>query len=862
MSNYLIEEETLTDIANAIREQTGTNDLIKSGDMARMIYNIEGGSGGVSPTINVTEINGGHTVSVTDKNGTQSFNVMNGNGIKNAILNADYTLTLTFDDDTTYTTPSIRGQVGATGGAGKDGTDGVGIASIKQTTTSTADGGNNVFTVTLTNGTSATFTVKNGTKGSAGTNGTDGISPTVTTSKSGKVTTLTITDKNGTKTATISDGVDGAPGQNGYTPVAGVDYYTEADKAEIKAYITEELTKRGQLKPEKAESLEWLEANGDRSKIYVLMDKDDPNYGFLFDYTLTKTEVEGGPSYTNLLPTATDTDRKTIYGGDYNGDGVNDGYATGKRLSSSGGESAKDGCCCSGFISAKAGDVLRVKYADGVSGTSTYVIAYDNSNTKTNYKTTFVAGGLWPWNSTDPEVIYKATLTSADFGDNFNAIRLSGVFTDKTIITINEEIKEGGGTTVIEEYKWANTNLAFISADYGDIVADHERRIVRNTEKIAALQEAVESNGSNTLTEAEKIEKIKTWDKPVYDHAEVTLIADGKEKPALTTNDRTIAAIYAKYRALMAAHPDFITETNLGKCTGSDTFTAVDMLRFDFKERDGLTQPDLGAGALHETKPKLIFMSGVHTEWVGVWGLYYALEEITTNPAFEDIRRNCHIIVVPCANPFCLTSQTAIEGWRMSHVNANGVAIHNNFNVDHSTSGAVGEYNYGGTKPCSELETQYIDKIMADNSDAVAFVSCHNNDYSTYYGSHVIWASSATYHMCNLTFRLVDKMSKAWINKYGQTLKNAIDEYKINMDADDYRLGRATMSSSKGTEQKNALKYGIQGVNVEISRMMKIFSGNTDGTSEVMTHGAEVYANLIRTIFMAYENSDKKAYYE
>lgn len=76
--------------------------------------------------------------------------------------------------------------------AGKDGDpgkDGVGIATIKQTTTSSADGGSNVFTVALTNGTSSTFTVKNGSKGS---NGADGK-----------------------------------------TPVKGTDYYTAADKAEM-----------------------------------------------------------------------------------------------------------------------------------------------------------------------------------------------------------------------------------------------------------------------------------------------------------------------------------------------------------------------------------------------------------------------------------------------------------------------------------------------------------------------------------------------------------------------------------------------------------------------------------------------------
>lgn len=44
----------------------------------------------------------------------------------------------------------------------------VGITSVEQTTTSTADGGENVITVTKTDGTSSTFKVKNGSKGSTG----------------------------------------------------------------------------------------------------------------------------------------------------------------------------------------------------------------------------------------------------------------------------------------------------------------------------------------------------------------------------------------------------------------------------------------------------------------------------------------------------------------------------------------------------------------------------------------------------------------------------------------------------------------------------------------------------------------------
>lgn len=52
-----------------------------------------------------------------------------GNGIASVALNDDYTLTITFTDDTTYTTSSIRGQQGEKGDTGKTGESGVYIGT-------------------------------------------------------------------------------------------------------------------------------------------------------------------------------------------------------------------------------------------------------------------------------------------------------------------------------------------------------------------------------------------------------------------------------------------------------------------------------------------------------------------------------------------------------------------------------------------------------------------------------------------------------------------------------------------------------------------------------------------------------------
>ena len=67
-----------------------------------------------------------------------------------------------------------------------------------------------------------------GAKGDNGTNGRDGVSPTVTVSKSGKVTTVTITDKDGEHVATINDGADGT-GSGGSGDMTKVIYDTDED---------------------------------------------------------------------------------------------------------------------------------------------------------------------------------------------------------------------------------------------------------------------------------------------------------------------------------------------------------------------------------------------------------------------------------------------------------------------------------------------------------------------------------------------------------------------------------------------------------------------------------------------------------
>ena len=657
-----------------------------------------------------------------------------------------------------------------------------------------------------------------------------------------------------------NDGAPGADGEDGYTPVKGVDYYTPADKAEFEAHIATELAKRGQLKPEFANSVEECT---DTTKLYVLPD------GMIYAYM--ETAVAGGaPLFTNLAdPASTD-------------------WQTDKRFSSSSGSiSSCTGAIVTNTIVAKKGDIIRIEGLKDGSTTATSaayasLMGYSDAagstkvwNTPICFNKTYsqITSGVKDLITHEGDtIVYPAFRILGSAGNELErpdsasvvCIRVSGepvTTADDIIITVNEEIKYSSAST---GYAWVSTGHAITPANYEGRIIEVEKKAASNAQRIAELETRVENGLEEALTNSEKISRIKLWDKPVYDASPVTLIGDDRVKPALPASEKTVEAVYAKYRALMAKHPEYITETNLGLSASSDTFAAVDMLRFDFKEPDGRTETGY---VLNETKPKIIFMTGVHKEYAGIYGLYYALEEIAENPEFRDIRRNAHIIVIPCANPFGLTSQTAIEGWQMSHVNANGVAIHNNFGVDFgktNASATLGEYNYGGTEPYSEPETQYIDKVMRENSDAIAFVSCHNFNYGVKFASDFVWMSSATAHMCNLCFRLIDKLTTAWIDKYGDTYRANFDAYReagTEAYADgDYRIGRAVFSTSAGTEALNAIKYGILGTNLEIGDRIRVVSGDATYTSETMTHGAEVYANFIRTLLWNYDHKDKKEY--
>ena len=153
-----------------------------------------------------------------------------GVGIASAVLNADYTLTLTFTDGNSYTTPSIRGAQGAAGPAGN------GIAS----TVLNAD---YTLTITYTNGNSYTTPSIRGAQGATGATG-NGIASIYKTGTSGNVDTYTILYTNGnTDEFTVTNGsVTSVAGKTGAVTLDADDVAYDATDTYAAGTVGKELS--------------------------------------------------------------------------------------------------------------------------------------------------------------------------------------------------------------------------------------------------------------------------------------------------------------------------------------------------------------------------------------------------------------------------------------------------------------------------------------------------------------------------------------------------------------------------------------------------------------------------------------------
>lgn len=202
----IIQAKNLNDIQDAILKAVSIDaQNLTDAQKAQARANIgaitagEGGGGedGYSPSAKVEQTSSGAKITITDKTGTTTATITNGS----------------------------------------KGDPGRGIVSIARTSGTGAAGTTDTYTITYTDNTKSTFTVYNGANGKDGTGGGSG-------GEDGEdgATFTPYVDANGNLSWSNDKGLPNPrtvniKGADGKTPVRGTDYWTDADKAEIKSYV-------------------------------------------------------------------------------------------------------------------------------------------------------------------------------------------------------------------------------------------------------------------------------------------------------------------------------------------------------------------------------------------------------------------------------------------------------------------------------------------------------------------------------------------------------------------------------------------------------------------------------------------------
>lgn len=334
----------------------------------------------------------------------------NGNGIQSAVLNADYTLTLTFDDGTFYTTPSIRGAAGETGPRGEQG-----IQGPKGDTGAQGPAG------------------AKGEKGDKGDTGATG--PRGETGPAGPEGPQGVPGATGPQGAT---GPKGADGKDGYTPVRGIDYWTEADRAAIVAEVIDSV------------KIEMPEAH------VIHGDVDSNNTITIFGelekgtYTLKYEKEDGSVTEIGSL----------VLGGIHNlADPKSADWYHNQRMNSSGTITGTAwygaGGAVTNFIPCEMGDVIRIKgldishYYTDTSGTTGRTNAFFYAANKSTIIAKNIpadgngwvyAGGIWTYTVGTSLTSVSGSNSDIQYA-RFTGIYDSGYTENDVVITVNEEIE-------------------------------------------------------------------------------------------------------------------------------------------------------------------------------------------------------------------------------------------------------------------------------------------------------------------------------------------------------------------------------------------------------------------------------------
>ena len=192
------------------------------------------------------------------------------------------------------------------------------------------------------------------------------------------------------------------------------------------------------------------------------------------------------------------------------------------------------------------------------------------------------------------------------------------------------------------------------------------------------------------------------------------------------TND--VNFLHGMYDESVSAYPDYVTKTVLGHEP-----TGLPIHQYDFKP----PEPKYAAGVTGEYK-KIIVVSSIHGmekhAAVGTAKFFKALcADWRNDSVLEMLRWNIHFIVIPALNPWGYNAN--------ERKNSNGVDLNRNFPTGWRSGNDPTARDYPGPSAASEIETQIMQRVIADNKDAL-FMFDHHNSGGWDVIRYLVWSAS------------------------------------------------------------------------------------------------------------------------
>ena len=221
-------------------------------------------------------------------------------------------------------------------------------------------------------------------------------------------------------------------------------------------------------------------------------------------------------------------------------------------------------------------------------------------------------------------------------------------------------------------------------------------------------------------------------------------------------NNTTSAEIYTMFDDLMTEYPDYITKT---ESTVDGLGNEISLYKFTPIRPDSTIETDI---------PKVFLTCGTHGhEHITTIITYHMLKHICERwneyPLLEALRFNVEFLVIPVLNP---------SGWDVfERRNHRGVDLNRNMPTTDWSSGSIESSTYGGSEPLSEIETQFVKKVIDENPDIDMMFDFHNF-HGTPETTNFLWTITDNKHMQHLSQNLISAMTRKWTQEYSFIPKN------------------------------------------------------------------------------------------